>query len=105
MEGMSGERSTLDTNSVVTERMGVRIVALLLLVALLSVFILWTVNPVGPGNETTFALYVAVDLVAVAMISYVQRSITGDGRIGRVPLIAGCSLILFLVLAGFYLLQ
>jgi hypothetical protein len=105
MEGVSGERSTLDANSVVTEKMGVRIVALLLLVALLSVFVLWTVNPVGPGSESTFALYVAVDLVSVAMISYVQRSIISDGRIGRAPLIAGCCFILFLVLAGFYLLQ
>jgi hypothetical protein len=105
MEGMSGDQSTLGSNSIVTERMGVRIVALLLLVALLSVFVLWTVNPVGPGSESTFALYIAVDLVSIAMISYVQRSVAEDGRIGRIPLIAGCSFILFLVLAGFYLLQ
>ena len=97
----------LDSNAgaVVTEKMGIRIVALLLLIAALSVFVLWTVNPVGAGSETTFALYLAVDLICVAMISYVQRSVAGDGRIGRAPLIAGCCFILFLVLAGFYLLQ
>jgi hypothetical protein len=97
----------LDSNAgaVVTEKMGIRIVALLLLIAALSVFVLWTVNPVGAGSETTFALYLAVDLTCVAMISYVQRSVAGDGRIGRAPLIAGCCFILFLVLAGFYLLQ
>ena len=66
---MKSERSASNTDSVVTERMGVRIVALLILIASLSVFILWTVNPVGSGSETTFAVYLAIDLIAFALIS------------------------------------
>ncbi|MGA2198410.1 MAG: hypothetical protein ABSG45_00575 [Nitrososphaerales archaeon] len=99
---MTGEQSTSNAD-VVTERMGVRIVALLLLVASLSVFVLWTINPVGSGNETTFAIYLAIDLIAFALVSYIRRRITDDGKIGRVPLIAGCCFILLLVLVGFYL--
>jgi hypothetical protein len=99
---MTGEQSTSNAD-VVTERMGVRIVALLLLVASLSVFVLWTINPVGSGNETTFAIYLAIDLIAFALVSYIRRRITDDGKIGRVPLIAGCCFILLLVFVGFYL--
>jgi hypothetical protein len=90
--------------TVVTEKMAVRIVALLLVLAALAVFVLWTVNPVGSGSETTFALFVGVDLVSVAMVSYVKRSVEETGRIGRVPMLAGCMFVLFLVAAGFYLL-
>lgn len=101
---MKSEQTSSRTEVAVTEGMGVRIVALLLLVASLSVFVLWTVNSVGSGSETTFAIYLAIDLIAFAMISYVRRRITSDGKIGRLPLAAGCCFILFLVITGFYLL-
>jgi hypothetical protein len=100
---MKSEESGSTADSVVTERMGVRIVALLVLIAAISVFVLWTVNPVGSGSETIFAIYLSVDLVAFAMISYVERRVNGDGKFGRAPLIAGCCFVLLLVLAGFYL--
>jgi hypothetical protein len=87
----------------VTEKMGVRIVSLLLLVAAASVLVLWSVNPVGSGGESTFALFLAVDLVAVAMISYVQRGVAREGRVARVPLVAGCCFIILLVFAAIYL--
>jgi hypothetical protein len=105
VEGVKGDQSVSDADRSVTEQMGIRIVALLLIVACLSVFVLWTANPVGSGSEATFALFLAVDLIAVAMISYVQRSVTGGDRIGRVPMIAGCCFVLILVLAGIYLLK
>lgn len=92
------------SKTVVAEKMGVRIVAFLLIVAALSVFVLWTVNPIGGGDETTFALFVAVDVIAVAMISYVQRSIERDDRIGRTPMLAGSVFIVFLIGLAFYLL-
>jgi hypothetical protein len=92
-------------NTVITERMGTRVASLLLLVAAISVFILWSVNPVGSGSESTFALYLAVDLVSVAMISYVQRAIARDGKVARAPLIAGCCFILLLVVGSLYLLS
>jgi len=102
---MIGEESVSERNVAVTERMGLRIVSLLLLVAAISVFILWTVNPLGSGSESTFALFLAVDLVSVAMISYVERSVSREGRMARAPLIAGCCMILFLVFTGIYLLR
>ena len=101
---MSTEHPHYEAGAAVTEEMAVRIVSLLILVAAISVFVLWSVNPVGGGSETTFALYLAVDLVSVAMISYVERSVSRDSRIGRAPLIAGCAFVLFLVVAGLYLL-
>ena len=100
---MIGERLASGRGNVVTERMAIRIVTLLLLVAALSVFVLWTVNPVGSGSEATYALYLAVDLVAVAMISYVQRAVSREGRMSRAPLVAGCLFMIFLVVAGLYL--
>lgn len=86
------------------EKMGLRIVSLLLIVAVVCVFTLWTVDPVGSGGVTTFALFLATDLVAVAMISYVQRSLASEGTMSRAPLIAGCCYITLLVMAGIYLL-
>jgi len=99
---MKSESSTSGSDTVVTERMGIRIIALLLVIAFSSVFVLWTVNPVGTGSETIFAVYLGIDLMSFAMISYVHRSVTGGGRIGRAPLIAGCCFMLFLVLTGFF---
>jgi hypothetical protein len=96
------ERSSPET--VATEKMGVRIVSLLLMVAALSVFVLWTVNPIGSGSESTFVLFIAVDIVSVAMVSYIQRSISERDRIGRAPVLAGCFFIVFLVATAFYLL-
>jgi len=102
---MSDEQLVSEKKTIVTERMGLRIVSLLLIIAAVSVFILWSVNPVGSGSESTFALFLAVVLVSVAMISYVERSVTREGRMARAPLIAGCFMILFLVLTGIYLLS
>jgi len=97
------EAEASERGTVVTERMGARIVALLLVVAATSVFMLWSVNPVGSGSESTFALFLAVDLVSVAMISYVQRAVSRESRLARAPLIAGCCFVLFLVVASLYL--
>jgi hypothetical protein len=101
---MIDEQPVSEKDTVITERMGLRIVSLLLLIAAMSVFVLWSVNPLGSGNESTFALFLAVDLVSVAMISYVVRAVTREGRMASPPLIAGCCFILFLVVAGIYLL-
>jgi hypothetical protein len=105
VEGVNGESGVSDRNTVVTEKMSVRIVSLLLLVAAVSVFVLWSVNPLGSGSESTFALFLAVDMVCVAMISYVERAVSREGRIARAPLIAGCIFILFLVFTGIYLIS
>jgi hypothetical protein len=84
-----------------TEGMGLKIVALLLTVALASVVTLWTLNPTGASSESVFAIYLAVDLVSFAMISYIYRAATSGDGIRRAPILAGCLLVLFLVFAGF----
>jgi len=84
-----------------SEGTGLRIVALLLLVALASVVTLWTVNSIGASSQSVFGIYLAVDLVSFVMISYIYRvTKSGDG-VRRVPIVAGCLLILILVGAGF----
>lgn len=101
---MSGQGQPSSHDTELAEKLGVRMSALLLIVAALCVFVLWTVNPVGSGSESTFALFVAVDISSVAMISYIQRSIRERNTIGRVPVLSGCVFILFLVALAFYLL-
>jgi hypothetical protein len=83
------------------EKVGARIVALLLLFEILSVYFLWVANPVGPSAERAFALYLASDLISFAMISYVYRVLKRENRFGRFPIIAGCCLVIVLMLAGF----
>jgi hypothetical protein len=96
---MKGEKPT--EVQVAFEKVGVRIVALLLLFEILSVYFLWVANPVGPGAERAFALYLASDLISFAMISYVYRLLRTENRFGRVPMIAGCFVVIVLMLAGF----
>lgn len=102
MEGLKSELSVSNNDSALSEEMAVRIVSLLLLIAAASLVVLWTLNPVGSGSENTFAPCLGVDLTSVAMISYVQRSIKSNDRVGRTPLIAGCCFILFLVLVSLH---
>ena len=50
-------------------RYGTRIVAFLLLVEAVSVFLLWSLSSVSQAGEGVFALFLAIDLVSLAMIS------------------------------------
>jgi len=75
------------------EGMATRIVALLLLLEAVSVWFLWTFDGIGSGGETSFALFLAADLVSFAMISYTFRALKRDGRFARLPLLAGCAFI------------
>ena len=78
-----------------------RIVALLLLFELVSVFFLWTFNPVGSGAEATFVLILATDLISFALISYVYRALKTAGMFGRLPVVGGCAFIALLLLLSF----
>jgi len=97
------EEVSVGTVSVVYEKLGLRIVALLVLLELLSVYFLWILNPVGVTLESSFAVYLAVDLVAFVMISYVVRSIMRKDRFGRLPRISGALFIVLLVVAGLFI--
>jgi len=83
------------------EGMSTRIVALLIIAALASVGTLWTINPTGSASESIFAVFLAVDLLSFAMISYIYRGSKGEDGIGRLPILAGCVLISILLFVGF----
>jgi tryptophan-rich sensory protein len=94
-----------DTSSsgLTIEAVGERIVALLLLVMAISVFLLWTLNPITSQGQDAFALYLAVDFVAFAMMSYLYRALSSEGAISRVLIIAGCCFIAALFFISFTL--
>ena len=71
------------------------LVLLLLLVQGVSVIFAWLLDPLGPKSETEYALLLAVDLVAFALVSYVAR-LGGAGRNPRDGyVIAGSAVVLF----------
>ena len=80
---------------------GMRVVALLVIVSLASVATLWTLAPTSSRSQSIFAVYLAVDLVSFAMISYVYRESKSGDEIGRIPLLAGSAFIVALVFVGF----
>lgn len=88
----------------IKEEIGLRIVALLIVVAGASVATIWTLNTTSSTSQSVFAVYLAIDLVSFAMISYVYRETKGGDEISRLPLLAGCVLLVILVAAGFAVL-
>jgi len=84
-----------------TERIAVRIVGLLVIVGFASSVVLWTIDTSLASGESLFAVYLSIDLISFAMISYVYRVTKTGDAIGRIPLLAGCSLLLLLLAAGF----
>jgi len=78
-----------------------RLMALLLVVAMISVFTLWTLSSTVVTSQSVFGIYLAVDLVCFAMISYIYRTSKSGGRLSRAFMVAGCVLLLILVGAGF----
>ncbi len=84
-----------------TEQIAVRIVGLLVIVAFTSSVVLWTIDTSLASGESLFAVYLSIDLIAFAMISYVYRVTKTGDSIGRIPLLAWCVLLLILLVAGF----
>ncbi|HYA56222.1 MAG TPA: hypothetical protein VED22_05430 [Nitrososphaerales archaeon] len=72
-------------------------VLLLLAVQVVAVVFAWLLNPLGAKSETEYALLLAVDLVAFALISYVGR-LGGTGKDPRGGyVLAGSAVVLFLM--------
>lgn len=85
------------------EEMGERIVGLLVVVMGISVFLLWTLNPLTKVGQDAFAIYLAVDFVAFAMVSYLYRALDSGGEYSRFLIVAGCSVIAILFFLSFTL--
>ena len=75
-----------------------RIVAFLLLLQLLSVYFLWTLNPVSEGGEAIFALYLSVDLMSFVMIAHLFRADKWKSNVRRITLLTGCCFLALLLL-------
>jgi len=82
------------------EKLGVRVASLLLVLQLVLVTFLWSLDPLGGGSKTLFPIYLSANMISFAMISYVYRSLKSTGRLGKVPLLAGCVLVCALLLVG-----
>jgi len=83
-----------------SERVGIRIVGLLLVVAFASVVGLWTMDTSVVSGESLFAVYLSMDLVSFAMIGYIYRVTKGGDDLGRFPVFAGCCMLLLLAFAA-----
>ena len=81
-------------------RYSLKIVGLLILVELLSAYFLWTVNPVNQAGEAVFAIFLAIDLVSFAMMSYIYRTTKSGDQLNRGVLIVACCMILVFVYAS-----
>ena len=71
-----------------------RVLALLALLELLSVFYLWTLDATSLQGQRAFALILSLMLVSFSMISYVYRTERGGRGVSRGLLVAGCLLAL-----------
>ena len=83
------------------ERLALRIVGLLVIVGFASSVVLWTIDTSLASGESLFAVYLSIDLIAFAMISYVYRVTKTGDSVGRIPLLAGSIMLLLLLAAGF----
>lgn len=81
-------------------RLEVRIVGILVLLEAVSVYILWTLDPLTQEGQGIFEIYVAVDLVAFAMISYMHRTNKSGDDFNRGAVIAGCLFIFVLLISS-----
>lgn len=84
------------------ERTSLRVVPLLLALQAASVYFLWSLNPSGQSDQTAFALFLAVTLVSLSMISYVFRVERWGNVVNRALLLVGCLVLLVLLFAGLF---
>ena len=77
-----------------------------MLVALqvISTCLLWLLGPLGQAQTNTFALYLSVDLLAFAVISYQYRMSKNGKSPGEVWLASGYLLLVVLLVANLTLL-
>lgn len=73
-------------------------VMFLVALQLTTLVVLWLLNPITQSATDTFALYLSLDLVAFAMISYIYRSRRNGGYPSQAWMAVGyLSLIVLLV--------
>lgn len=83
-----------------SERIGLTLTGLLLVVAGACVIGLWTLSTSTTSGESLFAVYLSADLVAFAIISYIYRVNKVGGDLDPAPLMAGFLTLAILVTTG-----
>ena len=86
------------SSSLSMEEIGERVVVLLLAIQAISVFLLWTLDPLTSHDQDAFALYLAIAFVAFAMMSYLYRALSDGRRFSTALIIVGCAFIAALIL-------
>jgi len=74
-----------------------RIFVLLLVFGIVSVVFLWTLNQTSSQSQTTFAIFLSIDLVVFTMVSYIFRVSKWNEEVRKLPLLAGCTALLILL--------
>ena len=77
-----------------------RVVALFLLLQVIAVAFLWTLSALSSVSEAKFAVFLAVDLLSFAMISYIYRMQRWTKLPSRAWLLAGSIGLVVLILSG-----
>jgi hypothetical protein len=61
---------------------------------------LWTINGLSVSGERGFALFLAVDLVSFAIVSYIYRRQRAEEEIRRAWIVVGAFAVLILLFAS-----
>ena len=70
-----------------------RIVGLLIIVMAVTDYFLWWLSPVNTNGEAIFAIFLAVDLVAFMMITYICRTYKSGDQFSKALLIGSSAMI------------
>ncbi len=71
------------------------LVVLLLILQLVSVVLVWLLDPVSQRSQTAFSLLLAADLVAFSVVSYIRRVGNRGERVSGAFILAGSGMVLF----------
>ncbi|HZW56600.1 MAG TPA: hypothetical protein VFF30_09950 [Nitrososphaerales archaeon] len=77
-----------------------RMISLLLVLQVFSTGFLWTLDALNQVSEGIFALFVAVDLLAFAMVSYIYRAEKLRASPSRAWVLVGCIILIAIVFAS-----
>ncbi len=76
-----------------------RLVLLVLLLQGAATVTLWTLNPTDTAAQAIFGTLLGIDLLGFAMVSYLYRSDKNGRAFSRPWVLAGCSMLVVLLLA------
>ena len=81
-----------------------RIIILLIALQVLSTGFLWTLDALNNVSEGIFALFVAVDLLSFAMVSYIYRREKIGQSTSKAWILLGCLILLAIIFSSFVII-